>query len=117
MQVRNVMTSNNKTNLNKAVENRLRRLSYNQLSALNMLANSQHGLVSSTFVGKKLNITGKPLGGIFSSLSRQKIYGELLIFPVGQAPDGRGLRWKLNEAIISVKDLQKLTKSVLTYWK
>ena len=82
------------------VENRLHRLSLNQLRALQVLAKSSKGIVSSTFSGKKIGIKGKSLGGVFSSLSRQKINSEPLIVAWGKSADGRGLRWRLNESLI-----------------
>ena len=64
---------------------------------------------SSKIVGLK----GKSLGGIFSSLSRQKVGNESLILAWGRAEGGRGLRWKLNTKIIEVKKLKEIIKEVL----
>ena len=102
--------------INNKVEKRIRRLSRNQLKILSFLANSSGGAVSSVVVGKKLGLVGKPLGGVFSSLSRQEILGQSLIIPFGRGSEGRGLRWKLNEDLISVKELEVLVEEILKYW-
>ena len=83
---------------------------------LSFLSNSPNGIVSSVIVGKKLGLIGKPLGGVFSSLSRQEILGQSLIIPFGRGSEGRGLRWKLNENLISVKELEVLVGEILKYW-
>jgi len=97
------------------VEARLHRLSPNQLRALQVLAKSEHGIVSSTASGGTIGITGKPLGGVFSSLVRQKIHRQALITAWGKAEDGRGLRWKLNEKLITKKRLLTITSELLEY--
>lgn len=97
------------------VENRLHRLSPNQLRALQVLAKSSKGIVSSTFSGNKIGIKGKSLGGVFSSLSRQKIDAKPLIIAWGKSADGRGLRWRLNVKLISKKRLLKIVSELLAY--
>ena len=99
------------------VEARIRRLSYNQLKALSVLCQNELGLASSSVAGKKIGITGKALGGIFSSLSRQKIAGQPLLIPVGRDAAGRGLRWRLNTKLISVKRLREITTELLRLWE
>lgn len=97
------------------VEARLHRLSPNQLRALQIIAKSKHGVVSSTASGSQIGLTGKSLGGVFSSLSRQKIRRQPLITPWGKAQDGRGLKWRLNEKLISKKRLLAVTTSLLQF--
>jgi hypothetical protein len=63
-----------------------------------------------------MGIKGKALGGLFSSLSRQKIAGERLVMPWGKSEDGRGLRWKLNEKIISQPELLKIVDKILEFY-
>ena len=98
------------------IENKIRRLSFNQLKALLFICQSPYGICSSSQAGRKLKIKGKPLGGIFSSLSRQKINRQPLIIPVGQSQDGRGLRWKINTNLVSVKKLAILVNELLRFW-
>jgi hypothetical protein len=97
------------------IESRLHRLSSNQLRALLVLAKSTNGIISSTASGKEIKAVGKSLGGVFSSLSRQKIGEEHLVFPWGKAADGRGLRWRLNAKLISQKRLLEIVKELLKY--
>jgi len=83
---------------------------------LSFLTNSPGGAVSSVVAGKKLGLVGKSLGGVFSSLSRQEILGQSLITPFGMGSEGRGLRWKLNEDLITVKELKTLVEEILEFW-
>jgi hypothetical protein len=78
------------------------------------LAKSKNGVISSTASSKNIGKEGKALGGVFSSLSRQKINGECLVIPWGKAESGRGLRWKLNTKLISQKRLLEVTKELLS---
>jgi len=89
------------------------RLSPAQLRALYLLAQSKNGVISSVESSEKINKKGKALGGVFSSLSRQKIGGERLVFPWGKPESGRGLRWKLNEKLIRSEELLKITSQLL----
>ncbi|MFA6005820.1 MAG: hypothetical protein WC775_05040 [Patescibacteria group bacterium] len=98
------------------IEQKLYRLSPNQLKALKTLASSEEGIVASITSGKTIKVEGKALGGVFSSLSRQIINGEHLVLPWGKAEGGRGLRWRLNEKLISRQDLlQIVVELVRTY--
>jgi len=96
------------------IENRLHRLSPSQLRALLLLAKSEKGVISSSSSSKAVGKEGKALGGVFSSLARQIINNEHLVIPWGKAEDGRGLRWKLNEKVISQAKLLTITKTLLT---
>ena len=92
---------------------RLHRLSLNQLRALLVLAKSRNGLAEATEAEKILKIRGKALGGVFSSLSRQVVAGELLVEPWGRSAGGRGLRWRLNPKTIDQKKLREVIEEVL----
>jgi hypothetical protein len=96
-----------------SVEEKLHRLSPNQLKALLELAKAEKGIIESTLSGQKIGVNGKPLGGLFSSLSRQKILGKNLIIPWGKASNGRGLRWKLNTELISLERLKEVINILL----
>jgi hypothetical protein len=97
------------------VEARIRRLSRNQLKVLAVLCQNEFGLASSSATGKRIGITGKALGGVFSSLSRQKIAGKPLLVPFGRDSSGRGLRWKLNTKLISISELKKIVDELLRF--
>ena len=94
--------------------NKLHRMSFNQLKALEVLAASENGIIEANDSEKKLGMEGKHLGGVFSSLSRQKIGSENLILAWGRASGGRGLRWKLNTKVVDVVELRKEIKEVLS---
>lgn len=89
-------------------------MSFNQLKALEVLAASENGIIEANDSEKKLGMEGKHLGGVFSSLSRQKIGSENLILAWGRASGGRGLRWKLNTKVVDVVELRKVIKEVLS---
>jgi len=95
------------------IENKLHRMSPSQLRALFQLAKSKAGIISSTTSSKEVGKKGKALGGVFSSLSRQIINEQHLVIPWGKAENGRGLRWKLNEKLISQNRLLEVTRSLL----
>lgn len=98
------------------IEQKIHRLSPNQLRALKTLAQTRDGIIESTVSGKTIKVTGKALGGVFSSLSRQVISEQHLVIAWGKATSGRGLRWKLNEALISRKVLlQIVTELLISY--
>ena len=107
------MSSNLPTSL---LERKIRRLSLNQLKALALLCQQKDGLISSTKIGGKLGLKGKSLGGIFSSLSRQRMQGRPLIIPFGREPGGRGLYWRINPDLADPKDLYRLISSILKFW-
>lgn len=98
------------------VESKIRRLSFKQLKALSFLCLNQNHLVSSSYTGKQMGVVGKQLGGVFSSLSRQKIGGQSLIIPYGRGEEGRGLRWKLNTNLVSLEDLRRIVEELLNSW-
>jgi len=95
------------------IETKLHYLSPNQLRALLLLAKSKNGIISSTESSEKVGKKGKALGGVFSSLSRQVINDQHLVIPWGKAENGRGLRWKLNEKLISQNRLLEITQKLL----
>lgn len=74
---------------------------------------SKDGIIEANESVKEVGLKGKNLGGIFSSLSRQKIGNESLILAWGRAEGGRGLRWKLNTNIIDKQKLKKAIEEIL----
>ncbi len=96
------------------IEDKLYRLSPLQLRAIFVLAKSKNGIVASTETSKEVGKKGKALGGVYSSLARQKFGNEHLIIPFGRSTTGHGLRWKLNEKLISKERLIKIVKEILS---
>jgi len=97
------------------IENAIHHLSPSQLRALYLLSKSPKGLISSNATSKEVGKLGKALGGLFSSLSRHKFMGQKLIIPWGKSEDGRGLRWKLNEELITKDRLNNIVSEMLNY--
>ena len=95
------------------IEKIIRHLSPSQLRALFFLAKNKNGIISSTGSAKEIGKEGKALGGVFSSLARKKINGQYFIIPWGKDASGRGLKWKLNEKLITKDKLLKITKELL----
>lgn len=92
-------------------------MSRNQLLALKVLAGSKKGVVEAAEAAGSLGLEGKALGGVFSSLARQKVNGEPLVVPWGRGGQGRGLRWRLSEAVASSQELLPLLKELLGGWE
>jgi len=97
------------------IKARIHRLSLNQLRALSVLVKSTHAMAGSTSTGKKIGLKGKSLGGVYSSLSRQKIKGESLVEAWGRDTSGCGLRWRLNEKLVDRKNLRVMIEEILKY--
>lgn len=91
----------------------IRYLSPSQLRALFLLAKSDRGVISSVKVSKEIGKEGKSLGAVFSSLVRHKFSGESLVIPWGKDESGRGLRFRLNEKLISKDQLLTIVKEML----
>ena len=87
-------------------------MSQNQLKALKMLADSKDILIEAVESAKLLGLEGKALGGVFSSLSRQRIDEVSLLEPRGRSKSGRGLRWKLNVNAINKNKLKEILKEI-----
>lgn len=96
------------------IEEKIRYLSPRQLRVLFLLAKSEKGIISSVSSSKKIGKEGKGLGAVFSSLIRHKFEGQSLIIPWGKDESGRGLRWRLNEKLISKERLLEITKELLS---
>lgn len=96
-----------------SLESKLHRLSYNQLKALSAIAKAPNCTLSSNAASVVVGLTGKSLGGVYSSLSRQSFRKQPLILPWGRSRSGRGLRWKLNEDVISGNDLLEVVNRLL----
>lgn len=89
------------------------RLSYAQLVLLSWFLEhpEEYGSVESLSRSSKLK--GKSLGGVLSSLARNKYRGLSLIEPWGRATSGTGLRWKLNPKIGMTKQIKAEVSKVI----
>lgn len=96
-----------------SLESKLHRLSFNQLKALSAIAKAPNCTLSSNAASDLVGLKGKSLGGVYSSLARQSFRKRPLIMPWGQSRSGRGLRWRLNEEVISAKDLLQVVDRLL----
>lgn len=97
-----------------SVEEKIRYLSPSQLRVLFLLAKSEKGIIASIPSSGKIGKKGKSLGAVFSSLIRHKFNGQSIIIPWGKDESGRGLRFKLNEKLISKNKLLEIVKEMLT---
>jgi len=88
-------------------------MSLNQLKALRVLIESKNEIIEAYDAERELGLKGKALGGVFSSLSRQKINGQSLVLVWGRSEASRGLRWKLNTQEIKVVELNKVIKEII----
>lgn len=97
------------------IEDVIHHLSPSQLRALYLLSKSPKGLISSSDSSKSIGKEGKALGGVFSSLVRHKIKGETIVMAWGKSKSGRGLRWRLNEKLVSQKKLKLIVSEMIKY--
>jgi len=88
-------------------------MSLSQLRALKVLGESKNGMIEAYEAEKEVMLKGKALGGVFSSLSRQKIDKQSLVLVWGRSQSGRGLRWKLNSEVINKYELGKIIREIL----
>jgi hypothetical protein len=98
------------------MNNKLKRLSYNQLVVLGSFLSATKRVLEVKVLEKKSGLKGKSLGGVLSALSRTKFRGISLIEPVGRALDGQGLRWQMNTNILDItKAKEEVSKLLKTY--
>lgn len=53
-------------------------------------------------ISRKIKFRGESLGGLISSLARNKFRGEPLIEPWGRDKGGVGMRWRVNSRSIEI---------------
>ena len=92
---------------------KIRRMSLSQLRALKVLVESKNGIIEAYDAEREIGLKGKALGGVFSSLSRQKINNQSLVLVWGRSEAGRGLRWKLNTELINVLELNRVIREII----
>jgi len=91
----------------------IRKCSLEQLGALRTFTLYDPPIVTTKTVSDSINsVDQQSLGGIISSLCRIKTEQGTLIEPVGRDKD-EGLRWKLNEALISKIELEALLDEIM----
>lgn len=96
------------------MNNRLSRLSYNQLVLLQYLMANSAKVLTIKQISKDTPLKSKVLGGVLSSLSRRRFRGISLIEPMGKARDGGGLRWRLNEKTLNLLEAKKEVRRLLS---
>jgi len=84
-----------------------------KIEAINVMAGIGCGTGSSVDLGEQLKKSSTALGGTLSSLTRTKIEGEPLIFPIAKDPE-KGTIWKLNPKIASKEELKETTDNILS---
>lgn len=97
----------------QTIEYKLRRMNIEKLRILQMFVNNS--IVTTSAIGQATDTATDDftsLGGIISSLSRIKDEkGKQLVIPMGRDSKD-GMRWKLNEDIITKKKLKKLLEEM-----
>lgn len=96
--------------------NKLSRLSYNQLLLLSWFLRHPNEFGEVNKIAKETNLMSKSLGGVLSSLSRNKFRGVPMIEPWGRAKSGPGLRWKLTINTDKMVDLKKEVQRLLSMY-
>lgn len=92
---------------------KIRKCSLEQLGALRTFTLYDPPIVTTKTVSDSINSSDQQsLGGIISSLSRIKTEQRTLIEPVGRDKD-EGMRWRLNESLISKADLEVLLDELM----
>jgi len=99
------------------MQNKLRRLSYNQLVVLLSFLRLKSGVATIETLEKHTKLKGKSLGGVISSLTRTKFRNISLIEPVGKPIEGRGLRWVLNERLLNISSAKKEVERLLNTYE
>ena len=106
------------------IENKLRRATKGQLSALNVIAKTPNSLATTSAIQDVLysqvsdstSTADQSVGGTISAISRIKINNESLIIPMGK-DEKYGIRWQLNEKIIKKEKLKGIINEILQSWK
>ncbi|OGH14022.1 MAG: hypothetical protein A3H50_00985 [Candidatus Levybacteria bacterium RIFCSPLOWO2_02_FULL_37_10] len=90
--------------MDKLLQEKLRLLKVDVLSILHILAVTDSIALELNEISDSTSTSESDLRGIISTLRRMKVGEESFITPAGRDSDGR-LRWKINEAIVSKKEL------------
>lgn len=106
------------------MEDKLRRSTKGQLSALNVIAGAPNSLATTSEiqdvlysqVGGSVNTADQSVGGTISAVSRIKVDNESLIIPMGRDEE-YGIRWQLNEKVIKKDALKGIVNEILQSWK
>lgn len=94
------------------IEKRLRKMTIPQLEALKMIAESELGISTTKEIGDTTSTASYRLGAIITSLLKVKTNKGSLLLPAGRDPDG-GMRWQLNEEVISREGLKRILVEML----
>lgn len=96
----------------KNIKEKLGRATLEQLNALRVFTLYSPPVVTIKTVSDCTSTADTSLGGVISSLSRLNVDGKSLIVPAGRDRE-EGMRWRLNEEVISREDLATQLESVL----
>lgn len=82
---------------------KIRNMTIPQLKALRLLTQSSSGIASYNEIADTTGTASYTLGAILTSLKKYKTENGTLILPAGR--DEAGMRWQLNEKVITKDDL------------
>lgn len=90
------------------IDQKLQNATLRQLQALLLFASTAEIVVTSEDISKSTSTAEpKALAGLVSSLAKIKTSKGQLLLRIGRIP-GEGTRWRLNEEVISKKELNNL---------
>lgn len=73
-----------------------------QLLLLELLLTNSERAMGVSEISRKIKFRGESLGGLISSLARNKFRGQSLIEPWGRDGGGVGMRWRVNAKAIEI---------------
>ncbi len=97
-----------------------RKLAYfsqSQLLLLELLLENKDRAMGVIEISHRIKFKGESLGGLISSLARNKFHGNALIEPWGRDNGGVGMRWKINSKTIDLEISKKEVKRLLEGYK
>lgn len=100
------MVKNLYTDYMEEIKLKIRTMTIPQLKALRLLVDSANGIASYKEISDTTGTASYTLGAIITSLKKYKTENGTLILPAGRDPEG--MRWQLNEKVISKDELKML---------
>lgn len=108
--------------IDKTVQDKLRKADKRQLLVLKVIADSPTDIVYAPKLKEPLfgaistseSTAEQTMGGVISSVVKMRIKDEPLLLAMGK--DEFGVRWKLNERVISKQELKELVDELLASW-
>ena len=84
-----------------------------QLLLLELLLKHSERAMGVSEISRKIKFRGESLGGLISSLARNKFRGECLIEPWGRDKGSVGMRWRVNSKAIETGVARSEVKRLL----